>query len=136
MMGIVLTAHGEMANGLIDSASMIVGPIDKIRSVVLREGESPDTMREEIRKAVSSLDGGEGVVILLDLFGGTPSNVCGVLARELNIEVVSGVNLPMLLEVVLNRESKSLREIREVAVGAGKKGILSVNEIVEKIKPP
>jgi len=54
----------------------------------------------------------------------------------LKIEVVSGVNLPMLLEVVLNRESKSLREIREVAVEAGKRGILSVNEIVEKVKPP
>jgi len=68
------------------------------------------------------LDDGEGVVILLDLFGDTPSNVCGVLTRELSIEVISGVNLPMLLEVALERESHNLREIREVAVEAGKKG--------------
>lgn len=136
MIGIVVTAHGEMADGLIESASMIVGPIKKIRGVALREGESPETMSDEIREAVASLDEGEGVLILLDLFGGTPSNVCAALTRELNIEVISGVNLPMLLEVVLKRESLSLREFRDVAQKAGKKGIVSINEIVEKIKPP
>ncbi len=133
MIGIIIAAHGELGEGLINSAEMIVGPIKKIRSVVLREGESPETFRDEIREAVRSLDCEGGTMILLDLFGGTPSNVCAVLTREMNIEVVSGVNLPMLLEVLLKRDEHNLRELREIAVEAGKKGIVSINEVVEKI---
>ena len=133
MIGIIIAAHGELGEGLINSAKMIVGPIKKIRSVVLREGESPETFRDEIREAVRSLDCEGGTMILLDLFGGTPSNVCAVLTREMNIEVVSGVNLPMLLEVLLKRDEHNLRELREIAVEAGKRGIVSINEVVEKI---
>lgn len=132
LIGIVVVAHGGLADGLIDSAKMIVGSIEKIRSVVLRIGESPETLRDEIREAVRSLNCEGGTVILLDLFGGTPSNVSALLTRELNIEVISGVNLPMLLEVILKRNKHRLKEFRNIAIEAGKKGIVSVSEIVEK----
>jgi len=98
------------------------------------EGEGPESLREKLQKAIKSLDSGEGVMVLLDLYGGTPSNVSTLLARELNIEVVSGVNLPMLLEVIIKRESQNLRELRQVAMNAGREGIRSINEIVERIE--
>lgn len=134
MIGIIVAAHGEMSNGLIETSKMIVGRAENITPVDLVEGEGPERLREKLQKAIESLDSGEGVMILLDLYGGTPSNVSALLARELNIEVVSGVNLSMLLEVIIKRKSQSLRELREVAINAGREGIRSINEIVERIK--
>lgn len=131
MIGIIVAAHGEMANGLIDSAKMILHKIDKATAVVLEENEAPETMRDEITKSIKFLNAEEGVIVLLDLFGGTPSNVSASLIKDLNIEVVSGVNLPMLLEVILSRESHDLRNLREIAMKAGKEGIVSVNELLE-----
>ena len=134
MIGIIVVAHGEMSNGLIETSKMIVGRAENITPVDLVEGEGPESFREKLQKAIESLDSGEGVMILLDLYGGTPSNVSALLARELNIEVVSGVNLPMLLEVIMKRKTQSLRELRQVAMNAGREGIRSINEIVERIE--
>jgi len=134
MIGIIVVAHGEMSNGLIETSKMIVGRAENITPVDLVEGEGPESLREKLQKAIESLDSGEGVMILLDLYGGTPSNVSALLARELNIEVVSGVNLPMLLEVIMKRKTQSLRELRQVAMNAGREGIRSINEIVERIE--
>jgi len=134
MLGIIVAAHGEMPRGLIETSKMIVGRAEKIAAVELLEGEGPESLRDKLKKAVESLDSGEGVMVLLDLYGGTPSNVSALLARELNIEVVSGVNLPMLLEIIVKRASKNLKELRQVAIYAGREGIRSINEIVEKIE--
>jgi len=134
MIGIVVAAHGKMSKGLIGTSKLIVGHAENITSVDLLEGEGPESLREKLQKAIKSLDSGEGVMVLLDLYGGTPSNVSTLLARELNIEVVSGVNLPMLLEVIIKRESQNLRELRQVAMNAGREGIRSINEIVERIE--
>ena len=134
MIGIIVAAHGEMSKGLIETSRMIVGHAENMATVDLLEGEGPESLRDKLKKAVESLDSGEGVMVLLDLYGGTPSNVSALLARELNIEVVSGVNLPMLLEIIVKRASKNLKELRQVAMYAGKEGIRSINEIVEKIE--
>jgi len=111
---------------------MILHKIDKATAVVLEENEAPETMRDEITETIDSLNTEEGVIVLLDLFGGTPSNVSASLIKDLNIEVVSGVNLPMLLEIILRRDSSNLKELGKVAVKAGKEGIVSVNELLEK----
>jgi len=134
MLGIIVATHGEMSRGLIETSRLIVGRAEKIAAVELLEGEGPESLRDKLKKAVESLDSGEGVMVLLDLYGGTPSNVSALLARELKIEVVSGVNLPMLLEIIVKRASKNLKELRQVAMYAGKEGIRSINEIVEKIE--
>ena len=134
MIGLIVAAHGEMSNGLIETSKMIVGHAENIMPVDLVEGEGPESLRQKLQKAIESLDSGEGVMILLDLYGGTPSNVSALLARELNIEAVSGVNLPMLLEVIIKRKTQSLRELRQVAMNAGRDGIRSVNEVVERIE--
>jgi len=134
MIGIIVAAHGEMSRGLIETSKLIVGHAENMTPVDLLEGEGPESLKEKIQKAVESLDSGEGVMVLLDLYGGTPSNVSALLARELNVEVVSGVNLPMLLEVIIKRKSQSLKELRHVAVNAGKEGIRSINEVVERIE--
>ena len=134
MIGLIVAAHGEMSNGLIETSKMIVGHAENIMPVDLVEGEGPESLRGKLQKAIESLDSGEGVMILLDLYGGTPSNVSALLARELNIEVVSGVNLPMLLEVIVKRKTQSLRELRQVAMNAGREGIRSINEVVERIE--
>lgn len=130
----VVATHGKMSKGLIETLELIVGRSKNIASVTLLEGERPEDLKKKLQKAIKKEDSGDGVILFLDLFGGTPSNVSCLIARELNIEVVSGVNLPMLLEVIMNRKSKSLKELRNVAINAGKEGIKSINEIVEKVE--
>ena len=134
MIVIIVAAHGDMSRGLIETSKMIVGCIENIAPVNLLEGEDPENLRDKLRKVIRPLDSGDGVVVLLDLYGGNPSNVSAILARKLNIEVISGVNLPMLLEVIVSRSSKSLKELRQIATNAGREGIRSINEIVEKIE--
>jgi PTS system mannose-specific IIA component len=133
MIGIIVATHGELSKGLIDASEMIMGRLENIETITLIVGDTPETLQEKLERAISKIDVGDGVMILLDLFGGTPSNVSGRIVKENDVEVVTGVNLSMLLEVMVKRGSHDLRELRGIAVKAGREGIRSINEIVEKI---
>ena len=98
MVGLVVAAHGHLADELVHTAEQIVGKLPGVRTCSIEPGSSPDEIRQRMLSAVSELENGEGVIVLADLFGGTPCNQSLTLCTKHHLEVVTGVNLPMLLK--------------------------------------
>jgi len=113
MVGMLIVTHGRLGEGLLDAMQMIAGPQEKVDFVSLKEGDSIDELKERILSAVKMLDDGSGVLVFVDMFGASPSNAAAYLLNE-NVEVITGVNLPMLLEIVSFRESSSLQELSAI----------------------
>ncbi len=132
MNGIVIVTHGNFGKALIDAAELIVGPIDNCVGLSVDVSEGMDAAVESIKKAVSTVSDGAGVLILTDMFGGTPSNLSLSFLSE-KIEVISGVSLPVLLKAVQRRED-SLPEMAEQSKQAGFKGIVVAGEMLRKKK--
>lgn len=103
MVGIVVVGHGRMAEALVTAAEGIVGPIERLATVDLLPGEGLEIGRGKLLEAITRADDGDGVVVLADLFGGTPSNCCVGLLDEGKLEMVTGFNLPMLLKAATSR---------------------------------
>ena len=112
MVGLVVAAHGRLAEELVVTAEQIVGPITEVKTVGIEPGSSPEVIRQQMRDAVHELDSGEGVLVLADLFGGTPCKESLMLLQKEHLEVLAGVNLPMLLKAAsLRREHLPLPEL-------------------------
>ncbi len=133
MVGIVIVTHGAMTDGMLDAAGMIVGPMDGVAGVALMESDDVESLMERVEAAVNNVDHGDGVLILVDLFGASPFNASARLAmtRE-GIEVLTGVSLPMLLELVVQRDDQTLQELVEIAREAGTTGIRTLSETLGK----
>jgi mannose PTS system EIIA component len=117
MIGVVVVTHGQLATELVNAAEMIVGDLPQFAAVSIGWHDDVNDAREEIAQAIARVQGAEGVLILTDMFGGTPSNI-GITFLERNrIEVITGVNLPMLIKLAGLRASADLtavaREMRE-----------------------
>ncbi|MBC7233555.1 MAG: PTS sugar transporter subunit IIA [Chloroflexi bacterium] len=122
-----------MAEGMLDAARMIVGKQDGIVAVNLREEDSVESLMDRIAAAIEEVDHGDGVLILVDVFGASPFNASARLAVQRDqIEVISGVSLPMLLELAVQREGQSLTKLVEVAREAGMSGIRTLSETLDK----
>jgi PTS system mannose-specific IIA component len=130
LVGIVIVSHGDMADGLVDAARMIAGEQEGIATVSLREMDAVEELVEWVAAAIQKVDSGDGVVILVDLFGGTPFNASARLAMQGDhrIELVSGVNLPMLVELAVQRETKGLEQLLDIALQEGTSGIRSLSQ--------
>lgn len=130
MIGIVLAAHGGLAEALIQSTQMIIGDMEQVATVSLMPGDSLEGLVDRIRAAVEKVNQGEGVLIFLDLFGGTPSNASALLTQQMEgVYAVTGVNFPMLAEIFLTRPGvKDVQELASAAVIAGQTGIVDVVE--------
>jgi PTS system mannose-specific IIA component len=103
MIGVVICTHDKLADALLETVGMIVGEFPNAVAVPVRPGEGPEQIRDHIAAAVASVDEGAGVVILCDMFGGTPSNLSLSLLAD-DREVITGVNLPMLLKLYTHRD--------------------------------
>lgn len=124
---VVLLSHGGMARGIKRSAEMICGPSGHLVALDLRPQDSPDSLFGRLQRQIQGKGAGREVLVLVDLFGGTPSNVgARFLGRE-GIECVAGLNLPMLL-AVLTEEAASVRELAAVAVQAGREGVVNLRK--------
>lgn len=116
MIGILVISHGLFSTGLLDSVEMIAGAADNTASLSLTPGITTDCFEKMIKRKVEELDQGEGVLVFTDLLGGTPFNVAGKLKRELPIEIVVGMNLPMVLFAIFEREtSRSIYDLAKKA---------------------
>lgn len=124
--GVVIAAHGDLAHALRQSAEMIIGEQDGVVAVALNPQDNLDKLQTTIRAAIDQADGGAGVIVLIDLFGGTPSNAAALCLAERWVPIISGVNLPMLLEVLLNRGSLSPAELAVLALESGTRGIIDI----------
>jgi len=132
MIGLVLVCHGKMAEGLIDAMQLIAGEQKAVRGVGLYETEGVEDLMSKIQTAVDEVSGGEGVLIMVDLFGASPFNASARLALSSpgkSVEVVTGLNLPMLVELVTQWESMNLTEAVELVLKAGPEGIRRLSDI-------
>jgi len=129
LIGIVVVTHGRMADGLLDATRMIVGEQEGLLGVGLQEGDDVDSLVERVAQAVEQVESGDGTLVLVDVFGASPFNGSARLAMtRKNVEVLSGVSLPMLLEAVVQREGQSLEELVAIAKEAGTSGIKTLSE--------
>lgn len=127
--GIVLAAHGDLAQALLESARLIVGEVEDVATITLDPTMSLETMIEEMETAMARVDQGQGSLILLDLFGGTPCNAAAICMQRHDGLALTGVNLPMMLEVIMRRDSvESKEELMQIAYQSGGEGIVDVKK--------
>lgn len=132
MIGIVIVTHCNLGQELIKAAEFIVGNIRQIRAVSLNPQDEAASLRDKILRAIEDVDVGEGVILLTDMFGGTPSNISLSFLAEGKVEVVTGVNLPMLVALAGRREGKSLNQVAGEIRDYGIRSIALAGEILKK----
>jgi len=130
--GVVLVTHVDCGAALLRAAECILGPLQDCSSIQVDSGIDAAETVKRLQDAAILLDQGKGVLILTDMFGGTPTNLSLSLLNTHAVEVVTGVNLPMLLKVFENREKFDLRELALQAMDAGCKGIVSAGDMLRK----
>ena len=123
MIGLVLVTHGRLAEELIAATEHVVGAQSNVRTVCIGPDDDMEQRRNEILKAVEGADDGSGVILLTDMFGGTPSNLAISIMDKAKVEVIAGVNLPMLIKLASVRETESLVDAVASAQEAGRKYI-------------
>lgn len=132
MIGILIVSHRQLGDALIDCVEFILGekPAD-LAAVSIDLRENAADLRTKIEKGIHQVGNGKGVLILTDMFGGTPSNLSYAFLEDGHIEVISGVNLPMVIKAVGLRASKSLPELAEFLESFGKKSISMASGILK-----
>lgn len=128
MIGMVLVTHGNLADEFVLAMQHVVGRQEAIRTVCIGPNDDMEHRRGEIAKAVKAVDDGDGAIILTDLFGGTPSNLAISLMQAGKIEVIAGINLPMLIRLAKARNSMSVLEAAAAAREAGQTYITIASE--------
>jgi len=123
MIGLVLVTHGQLAQEFVHALEHIVGPQKQVASVSIGPEDDMEERRREILAAVSEVDKGDGVVLLTDMFGGTPSNLAISIMDKAKVEVIAGVNLPMLIKLASVRRGTPLAEAVAQAQDAGRRYI-------------
>lgn len=131
MIGVLIVTHCELGRELLNAAEFIVGRIEGAAAIAVVETTGSEGLRKSIEEKVVSLDSGKGVIILTDMFGGTPSNLSLSFLRKEKVEVLTGVNLPMVIAIVQWRSSLKLTEIAEKALDAGRTGIALTSKLLE-----
>ena len=129
--GVIIFTHADYGKALMNSAEGILGAQDGYEILSVGSGVDVEATMAALRGAVERLDSGGGVVVFTDMFGGTPSNLAISLLGSLNVEVLTGVNLPMLLRA-LSRRSESLADLAREAREAGVQGIVAAGEILRQ----
>ena len=133
MVGIIVVSHGSMAEGMLEAARMIVGEMEGILAVSLQEADAVENLMDRISEAIQGVDTGEGVLILVDVFGASPFNASARLAMVRDkIEVISGVNLPMLLELAIQHSEADLDALVQTALDAGPSSIRTLSQTLKK----
>lgn len=123
MIGGVIVTHGQLANELVSAAEMIVGEIHHITAVSIGWHDDVDVAREEIERAIQRVDDGRGVLLVTDMFGGTPTNIASMFLEEGAVEVVTGVNLPMVIKLASSSTEDPLAEVARKICDQGRQGI-------------
>jgi mannose PTS system EIIA component len=132
MVGIVIIAHGKYAEELIQTAQFIVGNIEQCVSVNVFANDGPDQIRKELQQALKDVDDGDGVLVLTDMFGGTPSNIALSFLMEGKVEVLTGSNIPMMLKLATGRKDMPLKELAVFIKQYGQRNISLASEILNQ----
>ena len=130
LIGLVLVTHGNLALEFISAMQHVVGKQENVAAVCIGPEDDMEMRRQEILDKVSEVDSGAGVVVLTDMFGGTPSNLAISIMDRANVEIIAGVNLPMLIKIATLRKEKNLKEAVSGAQEAGKKYINVASQLL------
>mgnify|MGYP000435072346 FL=1 len=130
MIGLILVTHGKLAEEFVHAMQHVVGRQDAVATVCIGPNDDMEARRREIADAVKTVDGGNGVIILTDLFGGTPSNLAISLMQAGKVEVIAGINLPMLIRLAKARTCMTLQKATEAARDAGRNYITIASEFL------
>ncbi len=134
MIGLILVTHGRLAEEFLVALEHVVGPQQHILTVCIGPRDNMEDRRREIANAIKTVEQGKGVIILSDLFGGTPSNLAISLLEPGRVEVIAGVNLPMLIRLDSARKNMDVRSCVAAARDAGRKYISVASEVLEASK--
>ena len=133
MIGLVLVTHGHLASEFRSALEHVVGPQDQIETVTINPNDNVEMSRKEIIEAVHKVDKGDGVVILTDMFGGTPTNLSLSFLEADKVEIITGVNLPMLIKLFsLRKEKWNLVEAAQKIRAQGQKSIHVASDILNR----
>ena len=130
MIGMILVTHGHLADEFVHAMEHVVGEQAAVRTVCIGPNDDMEARRSEIRRAIRDVDGGDGAIILTDLFGGTPSNLAISLMEAGRVEVIAGINLPMLIRLAGARKAMTITEAVLAARDAGRNYITVASEFL------
>jgi PTS system mannose-specific IIA component len=131
MIGLLVITHCQLAKEFLEAAEFIVGAIEAVEHVSIDASKDSKKLLETIEKKMQTLDQGQGVLVLTDMFGGTPSNLALSFLDRDTVEVVTGINLPMVIAVAHSREGHSLSEVANMAMTAGRRSISLASELLK-----
>jgi len=131
MIGLVVAAHFNLAREMVAATELIVGKQKQFTYVDIFPDEDVEVIKGKIVSAIKETSAGDGVIILTDMFGGTPSNISLSFLEEGKVEVVAGVNLPMLIKLAIYREGKSINELAEFITQYGQKNIYLATDVLK-----
>ena len=126
----VIVSHGQVATELVAAAETIIGPIRHITAVSIGWHDDVEAAKNEIERAIAHVSEGRGVLLLTDMFGGTPTNIASMFIREGEVEVVTGVNLPMVIKLASQKGGEPLAEVARLVRDQGRQGIYLAGELL------
>jgi len=132
--GGVIVTHGQLANELLAAAETVVGNLDHIRAVSIGWHDDVEMAKDEISRAIKQVSKGTGVLLLTDMFGGTPTNISAMFLKENEVEMVTGVNLPMVIKLASQNKEISLVELASQVESQGKQAIYRTGALLEPQK--
>jgi mannose PTS system EIIA component len=130
MIGLVLVTHGRLAAEFVVAMEHVVGPQSAVEAICIGPEDDMEMRRADIAKAIRGVDAGTGVIVLTDLFGGTPSNLAISLMQPGKVEVIAGINLPMLIRLEGARRTMTVKDAVAAAREAGRKYISVASEVL------
>ena len=128
--GVVLVTHGNLATELVKVMEHVVGPQTQLTTITIGPDDDMEKRREDILSSVQLVDQGRGVIILTDMFGGTPSNLAISIMEQANIDIIAGVNLPMLIKLASVRSTETISDAVTQAREAGQKYIMVASQVL------
>ena len=132
MVGLLIISHCDLGRELLNAAQLILGKLDNADTVCISSTAKSEELLASISSKIKALDNGEGVLILTDMFGGTPSNLSLSFLQDDKVEVLTGVNLPMVIAVAQDREELSLAELGKRAQEAGRRSIALASKLLKE----
>lgn len=131
MIGVVLVTHGGLAREFRTALEHVVGEQPKFATISIDPCDNIESRRDDIVEAIESVDGGQGVIVVSDMFGGTPSNLAISMMDRKNLEVIAGANLPMLIKIASVRKDNTLEETVAQALYSGRKYINAASQLLD-----
>ena len=132
--GGVIVSHGQLANELLAAAETVVGDISHVTAVSIGWHDDVEMAQDQVERAIASVSDGAGVLVMTDMFGGTPTNIAAMFLKDDEVDIVTGVNLPMVLKLASNNKDLSLSELAREVESQGKQSIYRTGALLEPQK--